>query len=76
MRYLFSAILFSHLVRSYREKHDISKNELAVYAGVSPSLVHRIEKEAPHNIELSTLISLCDVCNINVHDLFLEREGK
>lgn len=63
-------LAFAYQVKCWREKNNISKNELALYADCSPSYIHRLESFEATNPQLDILLRICDVCDLDVRDFF------
>lgn len=56
------------LIREYRRKTMISRKEFAEEFGISKGILERIE--GGNNIELHSILRICDIFYLSPHELF------
>jgi len=61
-------------IRSLRKEKDLSQADLAKAAGISVTTLNEFESKGHRDIRVSTLVSVANILNVNVLDLFLNSE--
>ena len=63
--------VFSENVKKYRNKTNLTQEQLAEKAHCSPSYIKQIESQKEFkNVTLLTVINICEALDINIIDLF------
>ena len=63
--------IFSNNVKYYRNKLNITQEQLAEKANCSISYIKQIESCKEYkNVTLSTILNICKALNISINDLF------
>ena len=58
-------------VKEYREKKDLTQQELADKAGISRFMISKIENEEDINITKNTMVAIANSLGCKVTDIFL-----
>ena len=66
--------IFSYNVKYYRNKLNITQEQLAEKANCSISYIKQIESCREYkNVTLSTILNICKALNISINDLFSDK---
>jgi transcriptional regulator with XRE-family HTH domain len=70
MRQYFQQRLFAIHLKQFREKHNISQQEVGVLIGATGGHISRLESGKLEDHKMFPLLALCDLMQVDIRDYF------